>query len=207
MTQRDFSLPEPDAPRSEVDAWLHGWLDRHIPSEWVRLLHDQDRAIALTFIEEYKHSVETFEVGYTALAEAVDLVNFVPKDSWPDHRSAQYLLIAENVKSFRSAQDRLMRGYYQDCGAIIRSLYEVFVRVLFMSLHSDHWSSAITYRNISGQRKFNVTGLTERRTTARLGPDIQATVCCRSFQHIVCSSGGCHAIYDGREGKETRVQE
>ena len=139
--------------------WMNGWLDRHLPSEWVGLLHDQDRAIALEFIDEYRHSVEILEVGYTALAEAVDLVNFVPKDPWPDHRGAQYLFIAENVKSFRSAQDRLMRGYYQDCGSITRSLYETFVRVLFMSLHSEDWSSAITYSTPPGQRKFNLTSL------------------------------------------------
>lgn len=159
MTQHDFSIPEPDAPRDEVEVWLNGWLDRHLPSEWVGLLHDQDRAIALEFINKYRSSVEILEVGYTALAEAIDLINFVPKDSWPDHRGAQYLVIAENVKSFRSAQDRLMRGYYQDCGSIIRSLYEVSVRVLFMSLHSEDWSSAISYRTPKGQRKFNLTAL------------------------------------------------
>lgn len=139
--------------------WLNGWLDRHLPSDWVGLLDGQDRAIALEFIDGYRNSVETLEVGYTALAEAVDLVNFVPKDSWPDHRGAQYLFIAENVKSFRSAHNRLMRGYYQDCGAITRSLYETIVRVLFMSLHSEDWSSAITYPTPSGQRKFNLTAL------------------------------------------------
>ena len=155
----DFLLPEPDATQREVEAWLRGWLDRHIPSEWVGLLHDQDKDIALKFIDEYRGFVEIFEVGYTALAEAVDLVNFVSKDSWPEHRGAQYLLIAENIKSFRSAQDRLMRGYYQDCGAISRSLYESFVRVLFMSLHPEYWSSAVSYMAISGQRKFNLTGL------------------------------------------------
>ena len=139
--------------------WLHGWLDRHLPSEWVGLLNDQDRAIAMEFINEYRSSVEILEVGYTALAEAVDLVNFVPKDSWPDLRGVQDLLIAENVKSFRSAHDRLMRGYYQDCGAITRSLYEAFVRVLFMSLYSEDWSSAVSYPPRAGQRKFNLTAL------------------------------------------------
>ena len=98
-------------------------------------------------------------MGYTALAEAVDMVNFLSKDAWPEHRGAQYLLVAENIKSFRSAQDRLMKGYYQDCGAITRSLYEAFVRVLFMSLCSEHWSSAIAHPTPSGQRKFNLTAL------------------------------------------------
>ena len=139
--------------------WLDGWLDRHLPSEWVGLLHDQDRAIAVEFIEKYHNSVEILEVGYTALAEAVDLVNFVAKDSWPEHRSVQFLFIAENVKSFRSAQDRLMKGYYQDCGAITRSMYEAFVRVLFMSLYPKDWSSVVSYSTKSGQRKFNLTAL------------------------------------------------
>ena len=159
MTQHDFSIPEPDTPRREVANWLNGWLDRHLPSEWVGVLEDQDRAIALEFINEYRSSVEILEVGYTALAEAVDLVNFVPKDSWPEHRSVQYLLVAENVKSFRSAQNRLMRGYYQDCGAITRSLYEAFVRVLFVSLHPEDWSSIFAYPTPPGQRRFNLTAL------------------------------------------------
>ncbi len=152
-------MPEPDAPRREVETWLNDWLDRHLPSEWIGLLYDQDTAIVSEFIDEYRSSVETLEVGYTALAEAVDLVNFVAKDSWPDHRSIQFLFIAENVKSFRSTQDRLMRGYYQDCGAITRSLYETFVRVLFMSLYPEDWSSAISHPTKSGQRKFNLTAL------------------------------------------------
>ena len=138
--------------------WLHGWLDRHLPSEWVGLLHDQDKDIALRFIDEYRGFVEIFEVGYTALAEAVDMINFAPKDNWPVHRSPQYLLLAANVKSFRSAQDRLMKGYYQDCGAITRSLYETFARIVFISLYPDAWSSAILTQP-SNQRRFNLTNL------------------------------------------------
>ena len=158
MTQHNFSLPEPDAPRREVEAWLHGWLDRHIPSEWVSLLQDQDEDAALKFIDKFEGFVQIFEVGYTALAEAVDLINFAPKDDWPTHRGPQYLLLAANVKSFRSAQDRLMKGYYHDCGAITRSLYETFARIVFISLFPDAWSSTILYQP-SNQRKFNLTNL------------------------------------------------
>ena len=83
-------------------------------------------------------------------------MNFVDRTEWPPHRSVQYVLLSYNVKTFHSAFDRIVRGYYEDGIALTRGLYEAFVRVLFVSCFPDDAYNALVANAPKGTRRFNL---------------------------------------------------
>ena len=133
------------------------WVEERLPTKVVPLLLGHEREHFELFNQDYGRFVSQFEVQYSALAEIIDQINFVERSSWPDHRSLQYVLVAYNVKTFYSALDRLVRGYYEDSITLIRGLYETFVRTLFVSCHPDDAYSALIFNPPKGVKRFNLT--------------------------------------------------
>lgn len=138
--------------RAMADDWAHD----HLPSATVLELTDLERDHFKSFNVEYGRFVGQVEVEFTALVDLIDAINFVDRAAWPRHRAVQYALVAYNVKTFYSALDRLVRGYYVDCITLTRSLYEAFVRLLFISCYPDDAYSALS-RPPKGVRSFNLT--------------------------------------------------
>lgn len=137
----------------QVDAWVRSRLAESVVGDIKQLEVDH----FAVFMKEYGRFVEQFEVQYSALVEALEAANFVDRTNWPQHRYVQFALLSYNVKTFHSAFDRIVRGYYEDGIALTRGLYEAFVRTLFVSCFPDDAYSALITNAPKGMRRFNLT--------------------------------------------------
>jgi hypothetical protein len=140
-----------------ASAWIDEWVHMHLETAVTQGLPELERQHFGEFSTEYGRFVGQFEIQFSALASVVDQLNFVDKSAWPQHRPLQYVLVAYNLRSFVSALDRLARGYYEDCFAITRGLYETFVRLMWMSCHSEQAFVAVVRNAPAGLPQFNVT--------------------------------------------------
>ena len=145
------------ANNTEAQAWADAWLAERLPTELVVQTIDDERAHFERFNSDYGRFVGQFEVEYQALAQLVDRLNFVDRSAWPSHRHVQYVLLAYNVRTFYSALDRLVRGYYEDCITLTLGLYETFVRILFVSCYPTTPYNALMAKLPKGERRFNLT--------------------------------------------------
>ena len=158
----------PDDNVSDAKRVIDEWVSQHLPSSVLvgaRLQEEEDHSTR--FLDAYGRAVDQFEVGFTALVEVIDRLNFVERDSWPPHRSVQYALIAHNIKPLRSAMDRLVKGYYEDALVLLRVAYESFIRLVFVSVHRDHPWGALMPKPSPPTPQFNLTGFV--RDQLRLG--------------------------------------
>ena len=146
-------------------AWADEWVTTNHPS----VLHDlaqveQDHL--LRFEEGYGRGLHQFYVEYGALVDAVNDVNFIDRSQWPPFRSVQYVLMAKNLSALHSAMDRLSKGFYQDALTLLRSSYDAWLRLVFISCYPDEPYSALVPRPPKGTVSFNATDLV--RTQLRL---------------------------------------
>ena len=140
----------------QAKEWADAWVAEHVPSALVLAANQQEREHFVRFNHEYGRFIAQFETEFTALAELVDRLNFVDRSAWPAHRFIQYALVACNAKTFLSALDRLVKGHYEDSITLTRSLYETFVRALFVSCYPENAYSVVG-KPPKGQRRFNLT--------------------------------------------------
>jgi len=141
----------------EAEQWADAWVQRELPTEFLRRITDNEAEHLRWFEGEYGRFVTQAEAEYAALATLIDGLNGVERSAWPAHRSIQYVLIAYNLKSFQSALDRIAKGYYEDGITLTRGLYETFVRCLFVSCYPDDGYSALVFIPPKGVRRFNLT--------------------------------------------------
>lgn len=145
----------------EAISWADAWVGDRSPADLVVQSIEAERAHFERFNTDYGRLVGQFEIEYQALAVLIDHLNFVDRSAWPEHRSVQFALVGHGVRSFYSAFDRLVRGYYEDCMTLTRGLYETFVRLLFISCHQDIPYNALLARPPKGERRFNLTNFLE----------------------------------------------
>lgn len=137
-------------------AWLDEWVEEQLPSDVISRLIEEERAHAAAFTKEFGRFAVQFEAMYSAHVRLLDDVNFIDKSTWPPHRAVQYVLLSYNAKTLYSAFDRLMRGHYEDSLALIRGLYETFVRALWVSAYPSVAYNVLVAKPPEG-RQFNLT--------------------------------------------------
>ena len=145
-----LAFDSPDAAQEAVDDWVR----RNSPSSTARDLVQFEREHLELFGERYGRLHVQFDVAFDQLVAVVEQVNFVEKSSWPQHRALQYILLSHNLKAFISAMDRLSKGYYEDSAVLSRTLYETFLRAIFISCHSANPWGAFPVPPPKGVPKF-----------------------------------------------------
>jgi hypothetical protein len=146
------------ANNDDARAWADGWIRQNAAAGVLSELLDLERENAEIFDSEYGRFASQFDVEYGALARLIDELNFVDRSCWPRHRFIQYVLLAYNLPSFSSALDRYRRGYYADALALVRGLYETFLRMVFVSCNREEPWGALG-KAPKGVVAFNATGL------------------------------------------------
>lgn len=159
----------------EARDWADAWVQGHVPSAVVANIKHLEVEHFRRFNVEYGRFVPQFEVQYSTLVEVLDAVNYVDRSSWPQHRSVQYALLSYNVKTFHSAVDRIMRGYYEDGITLVRGLYETFVRTMFVSCYPDEAYSAFMFKPPKDVRRFNLTNFLEHDLGVRWATKYEVT--------------------------------
>lgn len=137
----------------EVDKWVAP----QVPSSVVLQLVESEHVHFNEFNTAYGRFVAQTEVHFSLLVEAIERIDYIEKSSWPGHRSTQFILVTNTLRSFWSAADRLHRGAYQDSMTLLRLAYEVWARLIFMSCHPDHHLSGLSPSVPTGMPVFKMT--------------------------------------------------
>ncbi|OGQ06971.1 MAG: hypothetical protein A3G32_07180 [Deltaproteobacteria bacterium RIFCSPLOWO2_12_FULL_40_28] len=129
------------------------WAD---PSETSLDIYKYVQEHKLFFHKEFENFIKQFEVFFNDMNELVVLLNYVPKDDWPYTKKIQYLMFPETMKTLHRAFEDLNDGYYDESMMLNRSIYETFLRIVFISCFpNDHESVFI--KPEKGKVTFNVS--------------------------------------------------
>lgn len=108
-------------------------------------------------LREFGRYIGHFKHGFDLLVNVVILINYLDKKSWPKHRTLQFLLLKNNLNPLYSAFDRLVKGFYFDATILLRTTYEAFIKILFISYFPNDPYVALVSKTPRGQLQFNLT--------------------------------------------------
>jgi hypothetical protein len=100
--------------------------------------------------------IKIFGDFFHELNIVISYLNLVPKNNWKRHKKIQYLLYPEVMKTLHRALEDTTDGYYEEAMMLLRSVYETFLRIAFLSCYPENWE-AIFY-NRKNKMNFEVTG-------------------------------------------------
>ena len=113
---------------------------------------------AVAYLEEYKYKhrqyvlkkygrfMSQFNMYFSAIVDTGNNINYLNKKHWPDHRSLQFIIATHSMKQFYSSYSLLLDGAYEDAITVQRSIYESFLRILFISLHPSDSINIYDYK-------------------------------------------------------------
>lgn len=125
-------------------------------------LEDYQSKHRLYMNTRYGRFISQFQMYFSAIADTGNNINYLDKSHWPAHRSLQFIIATHSLKQFYSSYTLLLDGAYEDAITIQRSLYESFLRVVFISLHPADAYNVYNYRNPSSPQsgtRFSATNL------------------------------------------------
>jgi hypothetical protein len=138
----------------EIKRQMDTLCSEHGPSKLIPRIEELKNSHKYLVSKEYGRFIDQFGVFFDVTNEIILGANYIPKESWPKHRSLQYVLINRNIKFIYSAFDQLIGGFWENSFVLGRPAYEAFLRVLFISLHPEDSDSAMLEQK--GKRKFTV---------------------------------------------------
>lgn len=100
---------------------------------------------------------QSFEMYFSMLVDVSLNVNYLDKKKWPINRGFQFVIATHSLKQFYSAYELFCDGFYEDSIALLRSVYESFLRILYVSCNPKTPYNAYTTKGETGA-KFNAKG-------------------------------------------------
>jgi len=107
-------------------------------------------------IANYGRFIKTFEDGYEVLVNIIRSTNFVDKSAWSQHRGVQFFFAADSLKRLFRAMEDAVEGFYDETIVLTRSVYETFLRIVFISCFPADWAATI-FKPEKGKQAFNAT--------------------------------------------------
>jgi hypothetical protein len=107
-------------------------------------------------LNRYGNAIKIFEDGFEVLANVIFNANYLDKSSWPSHRRIQFFLAADALKRLFRAMEDAVEGFCGETIVLTRSVYETFLRVVFVSCFPKDWTTAM-FKPQKGQVAFNAT--------------------------------------------------
>lgn len=108
------------------------------------------------FYRSFGNFIKQFEDFFNDMNELITLLNYVPKESWPETKAIQYLMFPETMKTMYRAFEDVNDGYYDESMMLSRSVYETFLRIVFISCFPSDYESVFVKAK-KGRLAFNVT--------------------------------------------------
>lgn len=102
--------------------------------------------------------MDQFEMFFCAMTGYSHNINYLDKKGWPINRGFQFVIATSALKQFHSAYTLLNMGAYEDAITILRSIYESFLRIVFVSCHPECPYNAYGAAGQTGTQ-FNATNL------------------------------------------------
>lgn len=126
------------------------------PSKKIGIIYDYEKNHRLLVANKFGPFTKYFEDSFDFLLDAIYSINYLPKKNWSWKKNLQYLYFASATKPLFKAFTLTLDGFYDEASAIIRTPYEVLIKIIFCSCYpTDFW---ITYANpAKGQRTFNLS--------------------------------------------------
>jgi len=107
-------------------------------------------------LKDYGNFIKQFEDFFDLLVTLFDQVNYIKKDDWPEQRSKQFITIAHNLQTLYCAFDLTVRGHHAEAIILIRTVYETFIKVVYLSCYPEAGYS-VFYKKKDGTKEFNLT--------------------------------------------------
>lgn len=100
--------------------------------------------------QNYGRYIDQFEMFFSAIADYSHNVNYLDKKEWPKTRGLQFIIATRSLKQLYSAHKLLLDGTYEDAITLLRSSYESFLRIVFISCNPKHSANAYKYPGQKG---------------------------------------------------------
>ena len=133
------------------------------PSKVMLDIYEYEKTHANKVLTNYGRFVSQFELYYDLTIEITHAVNYINKSDWPEHRGAQFLLLAHNLKSIFSAFDRLIHGFYEDSLILLRPAYESFIKIIYITCFPGDPYFSIVGKRDGSKEKFNFTDFVKQK--------------------------------------------
>lgn len=122
----------------------------------------------LLLYKEFGNFIKQFEDFFNDMNELIALLNYVPKERWSNIKIIQYLMFPETMKTLHRSFEDLNDGYYDESMMLNRSVYETFLRIVFISCFPNDYESVFV-KPKKGRIAFNVSNFP--RDTLKLNWD------------------------------------
>lgn len=153
-----MQIPPPRTPKESQD--LIKRLDEIVSkSDKTQMSHiyDYQNAHRDYMIKKYNRFIGQFETFFCSMTDHSTNINYLTRN-WPASRGLQFIITTAALKQLHSSFILLNYGAYEDSITVLRSAYESFLRVVFISMHPDSAGNVYDRHPKSGI-KFNATNL------------------------------------------------
>lgn len=127
-----------------------------VPSDIVLKISELENANTKRILKEYGKFVKQFEDFFDLLITLFDQVNYIKKDNWPEQRTIQFITIAHNLQTLYCAFDLTVRGHHAEAIILVRTVYETFIKVIYLSCYPKAGYS-VFYKKKDKTKEFNLT--------------------------------------------------
>ncbi len=128
--------------------------------------------------QHYYPFICQFEMYFSMLVDVSYNLNYINKKHWPINRGFQYVMATHSLKQFYSAYELFLDGFYDDAISLQRSIYESFLRIVYVSCNPKTPHNAYTTKGEKGP-KFNATNFVKKE----LGLDWESYSIMSAFAH------------------------
>lgn len=101
-------------------------------------IQDYERKHRAFIRQKYGRFMSQFEMYFSSITMHAHHQNYIKREHWPTHRAVQYSAAVHALKPIYSAYTLFCSGFYEDSIILLRSAYETFVRILYISCHPDN---------------------------------------------------------------------
>lgn len=142
--------------RYELDQFVN--LNANIRSDVINSVDEFGMKHEIYLKKNFGRFCGQFETYHSVITTLLHNLNYGERGHLDGRKALQFQLLVNAQKTLYSAYTLFKRGMYDDCAAVLRIVYESFLRVLFISLNPQYPYNAII-RNPSEGPKFEATGL------------------------------------------------
>jgi hypothetical protein len=143
---------------NQVNSMLQEFL-KQTPSKTTLDVYEFVRQHRGAAIQSVNGFVKNFEDFFEEMNMLVQLLNYPEKSDWTQRKGIQYILYPETMKTLHRAYEDAIDGYYDESLMLVRSVYEVFIKIVFLSCYPNEWEAVFYDRK--GKRNFSLTGFVQ----------------------------------------------
>ena len=109
-------------------------------------------------LAKFGKGFQYFEDGFDVLANVIRNANRANKSAWPKHRIIQFYFAGDSLARLFRAKEDALDGFGDEAIVLTRSVYEAFMRIVFISCFPRDWEATLPYEPTQRpKRAFKVT--------------------------------------------------